>query len=72
MSEAVWIIAMTIVAPIWIVSHYATKWKLSKGLSSNEAQMLEDLWKTARAMEKRVHTLEAILDDNVEGWRNQS
>jgi phage shock protein B len=71
MSEAVWIIAMTIVAPIWIVSHYATKWKLSKGLSSNEAQMLEDLWKTARTMEKRVVTLEAILDDNVEAWRNQ-
>lgn len=72
MSEAVWIIAMTIVAPIWIVSHYATKWKLSKGLSSNEAHMLEDLWKTAQAMEKRVNTLEAILDDNVAGWRNKA
>ncbi|MGI9330123.1 MAG: envelope stress response membrane protein PspB [Gammaproteobacteria bacterium] len=72
MSEAVWIIAMTIVAPIWILCHYATKWKLSKGLSSNEAGMLEDLWKTAQAMEKRVNTLETILDDNVEGWRNKA
>lgn len=71
MSEAVWIIAMTIVAPIWIVSHYATKWKLSKGLSSSETHMLEDLWKTAQAMEKRVNTLESILDDNVAGWRNK-
>ena len=72
MPEVVWIIAMTIVAPIWIVSHYLTKWRLSKGLSTDEAHMLEDLWKTAQAMENRVKTLEAILDDNVKGWRNKT
>ncbi len=72
MPDVVWIVAMTIVAPIWIVSHYATKWKLSKGLSKDETHMLEDLWKTAQAMENRVITLEAILDDNVAGWRNKS
>jgi phage shock protein B len=71
MSEILGIIALTIVAPIWIVSHYVTKWRLAKGLSTDEAQTLEDLWKTAQAMEKRVKTLEAILDDNVEGWRNK-
>jgi phage shock protein B len=72
MSDALGIIALTIVAPIWIVSHYATRWKLSKGLSSDEAHVLESLWKTAQKMEERVKTLEAILDDNVEGWRNKS
>lgn len=72
MPDIVWIIALTIVAPIWIVSHYVTKWKLSKGLSVDEVQMLEDLWKTAQAMEKRVVTLETILDDNVKGWRTQA
>lgn len=72
MSELALILALTIVAPIWIVSHYATKWKTSKGLSRDEAQLLEDLWKTAQTMEKRVVTLEAILDDNVKGWRSQA
>ena len=71
MPDAVWIVAMTIVAPIWIVSHYVTKWKLSKGLSQDETLMLEDLWKTAQAMENRVNTLESILDDNVAGWRSK-
>ena len=71
MSDAVWIVAMTIVAPIWIVSHYVTKWKTSKGLSQDETLMLEDLWKTAQAMENRVNTLESILDDNVAGWRSK-
>ena len=72
MSEAVWIIAMSIVAPIWIVSHYVTKWRLAKGLSNDEAQTLEELWKIAQGMETRVKTLEAILDENVDGWRNKS
>ena len=66
------IIALTIVAPIWILSHYSTKWRLAKGLTRDEAQMLEDLWQTAQRMEQRVKTLEAILDENVEGWRNQA
>lgn len=71
MSEILGIIALTIVAPIWIVSHYVTKWRLAKGLTKDEAQTLEDLWKTAQSMEQRVNTLEAILDENVEGWRNK-
>jgi len=41
-------------------------------LAARAAIMLEDLWKTAQAMEKRVNTLEAILDDNVAGWRNKA
>jgi phage shock protein B len=72
MSEFLGIIALTIVAPIWIISHYVTKWRLAKGLSNDEAQTLEDLWRIAQRMEKRVKTLEAILDENVEGWRNKS
>lgn len=72
MSEVLGIIALTIVAPIWIVSHYVTKWRLAKGLSNDEAQTLEDLWTIAQRMEKRVKTLEAILDDNADGWRNKT
>jgi phage shock protein B len=72
MSELFGILALTIVAPIWIVFHYVTKWRLAKGLSSDEAQTLEQLWQIAQGMEKRVKTLEAILDENVDGWRNKS
>ena len=64
-------LALTIVAPIWIVSHYITQWKLAKGLSKDEAQLLEELWQTAQRMEKRVKTLESILDANVDAWREK-
>jgi phage shock protein B len=72
MSEILGIIALTVVAPIWIVSHYVTKWRLAKGLTSDEAQTLEDLWKLAQRMETRVRTLEEILDANADNWRNKS
>jgi phage shock protein B len=65
-------VALMIIGPIWIISHYATKWKTAKGLTGDDAAMLEDLWKTARRMDDRVETLEAILDDNVKGWRNKA
>lgn len=72
MTELLGIIALTIVAPLWIVSHYVTKWRLAKGLTSDEAQILEDLWKIAQSMENRVKTLEAILDEKADNWRNKT
>ena len=72
MSEILGIIALTIVAPIWIVSHYVTKWRLAKGISTGDAETLEDLWKIAQGMESRIETLESILDENVDGWRTKS
>jgi len=72
MSEILGIIALTVVAPIWIVSHYVTKWRLAKGISTGDAETLEDLWKIAQGMESRIETLESILDENVDGWRSKS
>lgn len=72
MSEILGIIALTVVAPIWIVSHYVTKWRLAKGISTGDAETLEDLWKIAQGMESRIETLESILDENVDAWRSKS
>jgi len=72
MFEVFGVLALTIVAPIWILSHYITQWKLAKGLSRDEAQLLEELWKIAQRMEDRVNTLETILDDNVDAWRKKA
>ena len=72
MTEILGIIALTVVAPIWIVSHYVTKWRLAKGLSTDDAETLEEMWKVTQKMEDRIETLESILDQNVDGWRNKS
>jgi phage shock protein B len=50
-----------LVAPFIIVMHYMTRWRASKGLSADDERLLEDLWRTAQALEKRIETMETIL-----------
>jgi len=65
------IIFMTVIVPLFVIMHYTTKWKATKGLSDDEHQMLEDLWKESQAMQSRVNALETILDSEVPDWRNK-
>ena len=59
------------VLPLAIIMHYVTKWKATRGLSENEEQMLEDLWRDSQNMESRLNALEIILDDEVPNWRKR-
>jgi phage shock protein B len=73
-SVGFFILAMTfmvIVLPFIVIMHYTTKWKATKGLSDDEHQMLEALWKESQAMQSRVNALETILDAQVPDWRKQ-
>ncbi len=69
--ELVVILALTVVAPIWIIAHYATRWRSTKALSSDEEQLLEELWESAERMEQRINALERILDAEVTDWRKK-
>ena len=74
MATAIFVLAiifMTVIVPLFVVMHYTTKWKATKGLSDDEHQMLEDLWKEGQAMQSRVNALETILDSEVPDWRNK-
>jgi phage shock protein B len=74
MTTAIFVLAivfMTVVFPFVVIMHYTTKWKATKGLSDDEHQMLEDLWKESQAMQSRVNALETILDSQVPDWRNK-
>lgn len=63
------VIAMTIVLPTAIIFHYVTKWKSLRGLSDEEQQALEGLWRDSQAMQDRINALETILDDVASDWR---
>ena len=65
------IVFLVVVAPIWIIAHYMTRWKATKSLSGDEEQMLEELWKSSERMEQRINALERILDAEVTDWRKQ-
>lgn len=71
MSEIIPILLLTICAPLWIIFHYITKMKMSKGLTPEDEKMLTDIWESTKKMEDRIVTLERILDIESPSWRHR-
>ncbi|HOT83135.1 MAG: envelope stress response membrane protein PspB [Defluviicoccus sp.] len=65
------ILFLAFVAPIWIISHYVTKWRTAKILSAEDEKMLQELWELTPRLESRINTLERILDAEAPDWRKQ-
>jgi phage shock protein B len=72
MSEVIPILLITVCFPLWIVFHYVTKMKTSKGLSVEDEKMLSEVWESTNRMEERIKTLERILDIEAPNWRGRS
>jgi phage shock protein B len=72
MSEAIPILLITVCLPLWIIFHYVTKMKTSKGLSPEDEKMLSEVWESANKMQDRINTLERILDIESPDWRRRS
>jgi phage shock protein B len=72
MSELIPILLLTICFPLWIIFHYITKWKTSKGLSTEDEKMLKEIWDSTNRMEDRIKTLERILDVEAPNWRSRT
>ena len=69
MGETLGILALTVLAPMVIIFHYVTKWKQMKTLSGDDEQTLERIYRVAERLERRIHSLESILDDENPNWR---
>ena len=69
MSDFIPVLLLTACLPLWIVFHYLTKIKTSRGLSSEDEKMLSEIWESSRAMQDRIMTLERILDSSSPNWR---
>jgi phage shock protein B len=72
MSEIIPVLFITVCLPLWIIFHYVTKWKTSKGLTAEDEKMLSEVWESANRMEERIVTLERILDIESPEWRKRS
>ena len=60
MGEVIPILFITICLPLWIIFHYVTKWKMSKGLSAEDEKMLSEVWESTNRMEERINTLQTL------------
>jgi phage shock protein B len=72
MGEVIPVLLVTICLPLWIIFHYTTKMKTSKGLSPEDEKMLSEVWESANKMQERIDTLERILDIEAPDWRRRS
>lgn len=66
---AIIIVSLLFVALPATILHYVTQWRKAGSLKPDDEHMIEDLWRSARAMERRIETLESILDAEAPGWR---
>lgn len=62
------VISLFVVCP-WMFLHYAAKKREHTAKSAGEPAMNADLQILAEKLEKRVQSLETILDAEVPGWR---
>lgn len=65
--EEEFIIAIVAIGAIFIVFpgmvfHYVTLWRKQKTLLPDDERMLEDLWRSAKAMERRIETMEDLIE----------
>ena len=59
------IVSLFIVLP-GMIFHYITLWRKQKTLMPDDERMMEDLWRSAKAMERRIETLESLLEQSEE------
>ncbi|MEZ5997177.1 MAG: envelope stress response membrane protein PspB [Hyphomonas sp.] len=60
------IVATTCIGLPAMILHYVTLWRKQKTLMPDDERMMEDLWRSARAMERRIETLERLLANSEE------
>jgi phage shock protein B len=70
LAPVIAVVALFVLLP-WLVLHYITQWKKASALQPGDEHMLEDIWRSAKRMERRIEALEAILDVQTPGWRKK-
>lgn len=64
------IVAIVVIGLPSMVMHYVTEMKKMKTVTPDDERLVEDLWRTAQRLERRVEALETILDKESPKWRD--
>lgn len=65
------VLFMVIVAPMWITMHYRSVRRSSSSLNQEDRESIEHMLETVDTLSDRIGALEAILDADHSGWRQQ-
>ena len=53
----------------WLIFHYVTKWKTAKTITTQDEDLLDDLYDLARRLDDRMNTIERIVQADNPNWR---
>ena len=53
----------------WVLFHYITKWKTAKTLTTEDENLLDELYDLARRLDDRMVTVERIIQADNPNWR---
>ena len=65
------IVAIVVIGLPSMIMRYVTEMKKMKTLTPDDERLVEDLWRTAQRLERRVDALETILDKESPKWRDE-
>jgi len=63
------VIFLIFVAPIWLVLHYRAKKQSNQGLSADDHKKMQALIERTEKLQKRLVSLEQVLDKEAPNWR---
>ena len=67
MGSEVIIVPMIFLGLPWIIMHYITKWKTSATITTDDEQLLDELYQLAKRLDERMDTVERLVaSDNPE------
>jgi len=71
-SFIVAIVAICVIGLPAMIMHYITEWRKTKSPTVDDERLVDDLWKSAQRLERRVDALETILDKEAPNWREEN
>ncbi|MEO6041389.1 MAG: envelope stress response membrane protein PspB [Croceibacterium sp.] len=67
MGEEIFIIPVLFLGLPWIIMHYITRWKTAATITTDDEQLLEELYNLAKRLDERMDTVERLVaSDNPE------
>ena len=65
--EAIFIVPTIFIGLPWVILHYITKWKTAATITTDDEQLLEELYNLAKRLDERMDTVERLVaSDNPE------
>jgi phage shock protein B len=69
-GEEIFIVPVVLIGLPWLIFHYITKWKTAKTITTQDEDLLDDLYDLARRLDDRMNTIERIVQADNPNWHS--